>query len=1199
MLRCRGQSLAFRSLAGVLDPSSRWGWQRVGARAVLAAGNNMAAGGRRSRSSAPTATSGNNIRGDIHGTIVPGPRTFAASGPATLSHHVENTIGPKSAELLEWQEAMLELARRHRASQNISDDPNKVSRATAEYIPEAVEAWRRLVDGDSCSRNGLWFRGAAKFYALSLGGVWPKLAHHFLTEMIELCDGGSRETASAAASAALAEAAGVGSGARNGLRTAPSGVSQAPASSAGGASAGPRSEPITISPYISQASTSPRAVAAVSAATAKEKATGASVSGDGVGGDLGLGVDPHSDGRLDWKRCLAVLKEAYLTGVELQPSLMVHLLSRVPAGNSRKISYLVSNKGSRLYGWSRASPDMLAMAALAHWREGVVMGAARHLNAVRASRKSLTPATAASLSPLVEEWLAVDARMVRAAVNAARAAVGGPAASLSAARQWPWRLVMVDIYGRAGQWAKAAHAFDTFVAEVMFPSAPPVDRTSSGVRRGKDSGARRAATAERGLSARLPLPDEVDAGGGGGGGGSAVGEGLSALPLAAWASFHPSALVHATNAYLKLGRVEEAAETLSFLKVSVRAAVGDRDRGVPNGASENPGDLRSPGPPPGGGSDPAWIEWTVRGFARVGRWDLAAEVLSPEILRWFSEETGAGRGEQPTSGGGVVGDGGRGGLEPVLESLEAFFESRLAARKPVSGQVAGATTCLELLRGKGSANASARAEGLPEPALSVQETLEMAPSKKQRGRQVEGMELPPAAAAPISPTTHSQEGTCVAREDGRVQPEPSHGAENDGANPSSISISSSSSETVDEHGRQVVLACGEALRWLSPERVAPANYDAAVPVETGGEESPTSPPLPLAREDVLSSDSSRSSSSSSEASSMLRSQCRNMPQDALFRAIRRAWVQDAKSPLYPRFKNRDSAAAAAGASDGGAKIEIRRSAAFALYEAGVDSGALPSDAHWTSKSAGVLNLDCMDYQAHHGVPLAALNLVLSDMRRKYAYEEPVERHVHPPHADLVMIASIGGSLRVLHTVKEILWLLGSGRFDGPLDGDLRLLGRHEEHNARSTTASATAAAAARAQKESGGGGGDGQQVDRWSELLRDVKNAMRKPQRGVVLCLPRRRLQGWLLREGRARIASAHDDGGGGVSGGGRDGELWKPSWVEDGIDAVPPVLPELAPSQDGTAGGVGESSGRSRRDSLGEERGHGGDSSLFSSLRE
>lgn len=62
-----------------------------------------------------------------------------------------------------------------------------------------------------------------------------------------------------------------------------------------------------------------------------------------------------------------------------------------PPACARQISFLVSYKGSQLYGWPLASPDMLAIAALANWREGVVMGAARHLNAVRSSRKSMTP----------------------------------------------------------------------------------------------------------------------------------------------------------------------------------------------------------------------------------------------------------------------------------------------------------------------------------------------------------------------------------------------------------------------------------------------------------------------------------------------------------------------------------------------------------------------------------------------------------------------------------------------------------------------------------------------------------------------------------------------------------------------------------------------------------------------------------------
>lgn len=44
-----------------------------------------------------------------------------------------------------------------------------------------------------------------------------------------------------------------------------------------------------------------------------------------------------------------------------------------------KISNLVSGKGSKAFGFM-ASPDMLAIAAVAHWREGVVTGAVRHLD---------------------------------------------------------------------------------------------------------------------------------------------------------------------------------------------------------------------------------------------------------------------------------------------------------------------------------------------------------------------------------------------------------------------------------------------------------------------------------------------------------------------------------------------------------------------------------------------------------------------------------------------------------------------------------------------------------------------------------------------------------------------------------------------------------------------------------------------------
>lgn len=54
----------------------------------------------------------------------------------------------------------------------------------------------------------------------------------------------------------------------------------------------------------------------------------------------------------------------------------------------QKISHVVSDKGSRAFGFL-ASPDMLATAAAAHWREGVVAGAVRHLDMMLKRRAEL------------------------------------------------------------------------------------------------------------------------------------------------------------------------------------------------------------------------------------------------------------------------------------------------------------------------------------------------------------------------------------------------------------------------------------------------------------------------------------------------------------------------------------------------------------------------------------------------------------------------------------------------------------------------------------------------------------------------------------------------------------------------------------------------------------------------------------------
>lgn len=156
-----------------------------------------------------------------------------------------------------------------------------------------------------------------------------------------------------------------------------------------------------------------------------------------------------------------------------------------------------------------------------------------------------------------------------------------------------------------------------------------------------------------------------------------------------------------------------------------------------------------------------------------------------------------------------------------------------------------------------------------------------------------------------------------------------------------------------------------------------------------------------------------------------------------------------------------------------------------------------------------------------------------------------------------MIVSVRDNTRALDTTKEILWLLDvSSRHGAPMGG-LELLGRGEQGH---LTHPAVAAAAARQQGQAETA------QDQEETLLRVVQVQQQLPasKRGVVLSLPRRALQGWLLREGRARR-----EGRGGVGGDG--GGLWTPSWVEDGIDVVPPTLPGFGVVEgNGVDSGVG-----------------------------
>lgn len=179
--------------------------------------------------------------------------------------------------------------------------------------------------------------------------------------------------------------------------------------------------------------------------------------------------------------------------------------------------------------------------------------------------------------------------------------------------------------------------------------------------------------------------------------------------------------------------------------------------------------------------------------------------------------------------------------------------------------------------------------------------------------------------------------------------------------------------------------------------------------------------------------------------------------------------------------------------------------------------------------------------------------------------------MHHPHADLIIIVGMVASKRAVDIVRGILWLLGSNRFgnSSSLRAGLELLGQPSEDPADPT-----------------------QQHGVPPQLLVGAEQVLGSPKRGVVLCLPRRRLQEWLLAEGRAWKAR-HDVSGDSSGGSGSRGEPWSPWWVEDGIDTIPPRLPGRA-SERGHGlvggGGGGGGGGRGSDDFVCVSRGTGAD---------
>lgn len=449
---------------------------------------------------------------------------------------------------------------------------------------------------------------------------------------------------------------------------------------------------------------------------------------------------------------------------------------------------------------------------------------------------------------------------------------------------------MVDIYGRGGRWAEAADAFDAFVGE-SFGNA-----TNTNVSWG-----------------RLPLPEEP--------GGNLMTADGEAAAAELWSSVHPSPLAHAVTAYIKLNRVDAAARTLSFLRTSLTAASsvgpgrgdGDTDDSSSCGEEEE----LPLGPP-----DPAWVAIAVRGFARMGQWDLITEVLCPEVCGWASDDAGPNGSERA------------GSFQLVLNSLKSFLEHKSRVKKPVPGQALGAKACLEIIEDIGGDIRGWAGDGVG--GAQYQPGTEALGDAQEE--VVEGGSGKSTGSSSTLSVLHSLHQGLESVED----PAFSSGEDSDG----------DMRRAVEQEQRAVYV---EALHWLMV--VETEGYGPAPLGEAASSRSSSEAP----REDYAAADDGA-------IARLLRSRAAALENKAVLEAIRRAWKQDSLE---------------------GRGADRRRSAAFALYEAGVDTGVVEEDTHWTSATAGVLDLHCGDYRQNRAVALAALHLVLKDMLRKYAFEQEV------------------------------------------------------------------------------------------------------------------------------------------------------------------------------------------------------------------
>lgn len=521
---------------------------------------------------------------------------------------------------------------------------------------------------------------------------------------------------------------------------------------------------------------------------------------------------------------------------------------------------------------------------------------------------------------------------------------------------WPNLLIAMDIYGRAERWAEVVDAFSALAYGVNPPIKPP-----------------------GGSKKRLGRPKKK---------GSAKDHAVPP-PIAPLAPLHPSPLAYAVTACLMFDQVEEAAAALSGIKVSLRSDAAKAGAVCGGGVPRTPSGVRmgvTPGKGVDGGDDDAeslavqeeiradrfgadsteefvymgghpdaaWVDSTVRAFLKADRPDLAAAVLSPEICEWACVDAVARDEIQQNAGESGEEDRVRRAMEKLQQSLGAFLEQEAGVKRLTNGSVEGAKRCaqaLEMAVEAVGASRSFTSSGSPKAGTTEPATT---PETENGDHADESLSLgcPLEAAAKTKAIEYVGEDEHLGYPlETEVEAEDSEHLDKNESLGCSLEAGSTTADGNGEARTRTELVNAEALRWLSsPEIRGEA---------CGG----------------LSAESAEDTNSPGGVTDeLLRSRIASLSAEIILATMRRAWASDS-------FRLKEEIK------------DVGKLAALALYEAGINAGKLSAGAQWASTAAGVVDLSGGHFSTSQAVGMGALNIVLRDMLRQYAYEEEVSGKV--------------------------------------------------------------------------------------------------------------------------------------------------------------------------------------------------------------